>query len=68
MSQSNTPQEPSAAQPMQIGTRPGEVQGLIEEIGHSGVADSPAQVEQEGVLERDRTDPHAPTMPIITSD
>lgn len=54
---------------MKIGTTEGETSGLINEIGHSGVADSPAQVEQEGVLERDHDRNRAaetPT-PIITS-
>lgn len=61
-------QNPSAL-PMQIGTAPGEVSDLIEEIGHSGVANSPADVEKEGVLDRDHDagSPDAP-VPIVTSD
>jgi len=56
-------------EPLQIGTKPGETQSLIEEIGQSGVATSPAQVESEGVLERDHDanrEEQAP-IPIITS-
>lgn len=71
MSQTNSqPNEAEQAQPMQIGTTPGEVADLIEEIGHSGVASSPAQVEEIGVLGRDHDTDRwdEPAMPIITSD
>lgn len=55
---------------MKIGTTQGEVADLIEEIGGSGVANSPAQVEQTGVLGRDhdadRSDEVA--IPVITGD
>jgi len=60
----------SQGEPLQIGTKPGETQSLIEEIGQSGVASSPEQVESQGVLERDHDasrDTQTPT-PIITSD
>ncbi len=55
---------------MQIGTPQGEVANLIDEIAHSGVANSPAQVEKTGVLNRDHDTnrSEAVTVPIITSD
>jgi len=59
----------SQGEPLQIGTKPGEVESLIEEIGQSGVASSPEQVESQGVLERDHDASRkgqTPT-PIITS-
>jgi len=69
MSNTQTPNQNSQAAPLQIGTNPGEVESLIEEIGRSGVASSSEQVESQGVLERDH-DPsreeQTPT-PIITS-
>ncbi len=65
----NDSNEVTQAKPVQVGTTRSEVADLIEEIGHSGVADSPAQVEAEGVLERDHDNrsSDAPT-PIVTSD
>jgi hypothetical protein len=66
----NQPEEAAQAQPMQIGTPKGEVADLIEEIGHSGVANSPAQVEEMGVLDRDHeaNGSGETPLPIITSD
>lgn len=66
----NEPNETRQAQPMQIGVAPDEVAGLIEEIGYSGVASSPVQVEEMGVLDRDHEANHSeePSRPIITSD
>lgn len=62
--------EAGQAQPMQIGTTKGEVADLIEEIGHSGVANSPAQVEEMGVIDRDHEGNGSgeTPLPIITSD
>ncbi len=60
----------SQGEPLQIGIKPGEVESLIEEIGQSGVASSPEQVESQDVLERDHDGNREGQiqMPIITSD
>ncbi len=66
---STIPNQTEHALPMQVGIAPEQTADLIEEIGHSGVANSPEEVEKEGVLNRDYdADSSDAPMPIVTSD